>query len=130
VRPRQIPPVRDDIEGNTGHDFVYGSQYLTFFLNPEQCQVNKSYYRNTLPQLDEHVNVTYQPSPCDALLLSHKWYGGALIVLGVLGLIGSFVGGVVLTKIFKPSVAWTIGLSGGSVILTFLTLVATLYYRY
>ena len=72
------------------------------------------------------VPLTYKPAYCDALHFRHEWHGGVFILVGTVVLIGSFLFGFSWSKYKDTSIGWTVGLSGGAIVIAYLTLVATL----
>lgn len=126
-RCRGLQRRQHDVERNLPDDFIYSAQYMEFLSSPEKCNSATSFYRDSLPQRDAPLPMTYEPAKCEALHFFHKWYGGLFVLIGIVALVSSFLFGIVWGKYKDSSLGWTIGLSGGAVVIAYLTLLATLY---
>jgi hypothetical protein len=101
------------------------NMYVHYLHRPKVCVTRNAYYRKTLPGFPEPLPKTPHPSdPREVLVFIHKYYGGIFVFVGLAVVISSIVIGIIWGKVGNPSIGWTVALSGGSLFVTYVTLVA------
>ena len=122
-----LKPSPSDPAGSLPVQFKYSSIYVEFVKNPQDCKTSDAFYRKTMPRLEVPLPITARPSDCDALVFFHKRHGGVFILLATTVVMGSFIFGAVWSKSKDPVLGWTIALTGGAVLIGYLTMIATLH---
>ena len=112
-----------DMEAGIPLAIKYSPMYVRFIKNPRECMTMDAFFRKTMPTRDLPLARTLHPSDCEAFMFVHKLWGGIAVLVNLVVVIGSFIIGGVWSRYDDANLAWATALSGGALVIAYITLV-------